>query len=42
MKIVTNVADEAGTAEASPERVSPIIPTIELDGRPFEHLINVN
>src|SRR5882724_7764906 len=42
VKIVTNVADEAGTAEASPERVSPIIPTIELDGRPFEHLINVN
>jgi indolepyruvate ferredoxin oxidoreductase len=42
MKIVTNVADEAGTAEASPERVNPVIPTIELDGRPFEHLINVN
>ena len=42
VKIVTNVADEAGTAEVSPERVSPIIPTIELDGRRFEHAINVN
>ncbi len=42
VKIVTNVADEAGTAEVSPERVSPVIPTVELDGRPFEHAINVN
>src|SRR3970040_224771 len=42
VKIVTNVADEAGTAEVSPERVSPIIPTVELDGRRFEHAINVN
>ncbi len=42
VKVVTNVADEAGTAEVSPERVSPIIPTIELDGRRFEHAINVN
>src|SRR5499433_871277 len=42
MKIVTNVADEAATAEVSPERVSPVIPTVELDGRPFQHAINVN
>src|SRR5262244_1814865 len=42
MKIVTNVADEAGTAEASPDRVVPVIPTVELDGRPFQHAINVN
>jgi indolepyruvate ferredoxin oxidoreductase len=42
VKIVTNVADEAGTAEVSPERVMPVIPTVELDGRPFEHAINVN
>jgi len=42
MKIVTNVADEAATAEVSPDRVSSIIPTVELDGRPFEHAINVN
>ncbi len=25
-----------------PERVQPVIPTVELDGRPFEHHINVN
>jgi indolepyruvate ferredoxin oxidoreductase len=42
MKIVTNVADEAGTAEVDPERVRPLIPTVELDGRPFQHAINVN
>src|SRR3989454_5584402 len=42
VKIVTNVADEAGTAEVSPDRVTPVIPTVELDGRPFEHAINVN
>src|SRR5262249_7612750 len=42
MKIVTNVADEAATAEVDPERVRPVIPTVELDGKPFEHAINVN
>jgi indolepyruvate ferredoxin oxidoreductase len=42
VKIVTNIADEAGTAEVDPERVRPVIPTVELDGRPFEHHINVN
>jgi indolepyruvate ferredoxin oxidoreductase len=42
MKIVTNVADETGTADVDPERVAPIVPTVELDGRPFQHQINVN
>src|SRR5262249_53718677 len=42
MKIVTNVADEAATAEVDPDRVRPVIPTVELDGKPFEHAINVN
>jgi len=42
MKIVTNVADEVATVEVSPDRVSPIIPTVDLDGRPFQHAINVN
>src|SRR5262244_3470573 len=42
MKIVTNVADEIGSAEVDPERVSPVIPTVELDGKPFQHHINVN
>ena len=42
VKIVTNVADEAGTAEVDPDRVSPVIPVVELDGKPFQHQINVN
>jgi indolepyruvate ferredoxin oxidoreductase len=42
MKIVTNVADEAGTVEVDPDRVAPVIPTVELDGKPFQHQINVN
>ena len=42
VKIVTNVADETGTAEVDPGRVSPVIPTVELDGKPFQHQINVN
>jgi indolepyruvate ferredoxin oxidoreductase len=42
MKIVTNVADEAATADVDPDRVRPVIPTVELDGKPFEHAINVN
>jgi indolepyruvate ferredoxin oxidoreductase len=42
VKIVTNVADETGTAEVSPDRIQPVIPTVELDGRPFKHQINLN
>jgi indolepyruvate ferredoxin oxidoreductase len=42
VKIVTNVADEAGTAEVDPDRVRPVIPTVELDGRPYQPAINVN
>ena len=42
VKIVTNVADETGTAEVGPERISPVVPTVELDGRPFQHQINLN
>src|SRR5262245_31858707 len=41
-KIVTNVADESGTADVDPDRVRPVIPTLELDGKPFQHAINVN
>src|SRR5262245_22336096 len=42
VKIVTNVADEAGTAEVDPDRVRPVIPVVEMDGRPFQPQINVN
>ncbi len=40
LKVVTNVADGAGTAEVAPDRVRPELPTLELDGRPFEHRPN--
>jgi indolepyruvate ferredoxin oxidoreductase len=35
MKIVTNVADSAGVAEVSPERITPVFPTVELDGKTY-------
>jgi indolepyruvate ferredoxin oxidoreductase len=40
LKVVTNVADEAGTVEVGPERVRPVLPSFEVDGRPFSHQIN--
>jgi indolepyruvate ferredoxin oxidoreductase len=39
-KVVTNVADESATAEVGPERVQPILPSFEVDGRPFSHHLN--
>ena len=39
-KVVTNVADESGTVEVGPERVRPIQPGFEVDGRPFSHQLN--
>src|SRR5215510_8109656 len=42
VKIVTNVADETATAEVSPSRIVPVIPTVEYDGKPFAHQINLN
>src|SRR5919109_2037793 len=39
-KVVTNVADEAGTVEVGAERVRPILPSFEVDGRPFSHQPN--
>ena len=41
-KIVTNVADASGTAAVSPERVMPRIPTVEWEGRPYEHRPSAN
>lgn len=35
LKIVTAVADGSGTAEVGPDRIRPVIPTVELDGQPF-------
>lgn len=36
LKLVTPVADGTGTIDVSPDRVQPIIPTIDIDGRRFE------
>ncbi len=42
LKIVTNVADAAGTAQVWPERVAPMLPTVEYEGRPYRHTPNGN
>jgi indolepyruvate ferredoxin oxidoreductase len=39
-KLVTNICDAAGTVEVSPERVTPAMPEIEWDGKPYEHVPN--
>jgi indolepyruvate ferredoxin oxidoreductase len=39
-KVVTNVADESGTVEVGADRVQPIQPSFEVDGRPFSHRLN--
>ncbi|MGW6791575.1 indolepyruvate ferredoxin oxidoreductase family protein [Streptomyces chartreusis] len=36
-KIATNVADGTGTAQVHPERIVPVLPDTEIDGRPFVH-----
>src|SRR5512144_2122955 len=35
MKCTSDVCDEAGTAEVSPDRVVPVAPSLEIAGRPF-------
>ena len=35
VKIVTPVADGSGTALVDPERIRPVVPTLEVDGRPW-------
>src|SRR3954466_2613912 len=42
MKVVTNIADSAGTVSVWPERVGPVIPTVELEGRPYRHVPDGN
>ncbi|HEX8204787.1 MAG TPA: indolepyruvate ferredoxin oxidoreductase family protein [Solirubrobacteraceae bacterium] len=37
LKIVTNVADAAGTAQVWPDRVVPLTPRVEWQGRPYVH-----
>ena len=40
LKIVTNVADGSGVADVSPSRITPIIPTVEYQGKPYRHEVN--
>ncbi len=35
IKLVTQVADGTGTVDVHPDRVIPIIPTVDVDGTPF-------
>src|SRR5215210_1396916 len=42
LKIVTAVADAAGTANVAPDRVAPVLPVVEWEGRPFESTPNGN
>lgn len=42
MKIVTAVADAAGTVQVWPERVGPVLPEAVVDGRPYRHEPNGN
>jgi indolepyruvate ferredoxin oxidoreductase len=37
LKVVTNVADAAATAEVGLDRVAPLIPVVEHDGVPYVH-----
>jgi len=41
-KIVTSVADALGTAAVAPSRVIPVMPTVEWNGKPYEHVPNGN
>ena len=41
-KLVTNVADGAGTALVAPDRISPIVPGIDIDGSPFHPRVRMN
>jgi indolepyruvate ferredoxin oxidoreductase len=42
LKIVTNIADAAGTVQVWPERVAPVIPTVEYEGKRYRHVPNGN
>ena len=39
-KVVTNVADESGTVEVGQDRIRPVLPSFEVDGRPFSHQLD--
>lgn len=37
MKIVAAVADGSGTVDLRAERIAPVVPTVDIDGKPFVH-----
>jgi indolepyruvate ferredoxin oxidoreductase len=41
-KIVTSVADAVGSAVVARDRVTPVPPTVEWNGEPYEHVPNGN
>src|SRR5918994_1191542 len=41
-KIVTSVADALGTAAVAPDRIMPVMPTVEWNGKPYHHVPNGN
>jgi len=41
-KIVTSVADAVATAAVAPDRVMPVMPSVEWNGKPYEHVPNAN
>src|SRR3954454_23531185 len=41
-KAVTSVADALGTATVARDRVMPVMPTVEWNGKPYEHVPNAN
>ncbi len=40
IKIVTSVADGSATAEVGPDRIHPVIPTFEWNGKPYVPKVN--
>jgi indolepyruvate ferredoxin oxidoreductase len=42
LKVVTNVADAAGTAEVGLDRVTPVMPVLEWEGQPYVHRPSAN
>jgi len=41
-KVVTGVADALGSAEFAPDRIVPVMPEVEWNGRPYEHVPDGN
>ncbi|WP_228431024.1 indolepyruvate ferredoxin oxidoreductase family protein [Baekduia soli] len=42
LKVVTNIADAAGTVQVWPQRVGPVIPEVQWQGAPYRHTPNGN